>query len=86
VFGQTSRGNPKLLYGGYAYNKDRVSKTSSHWKCAIFTRYRCKARAVTRLIDGVEHFKMNNLVHYHAPNDFASVKTEPEKSADSDND
>jgi hypothetical protein len=70
------------VYGGYAYNKDRESKTSAHWKCAIFTRYRCKARAVTKSINGVEHFKMNNLTHYHAPYDNIKLEVKGEKALD----
>ncbi|KAL1402696.1 hypothetical protein pipiens_005956 [Culex pipiens pipiens] len=65
VFGTTRRGQQKLLYGGHAYTKDRQSAKTCNWKCSLFTRYKCKARAVTREINGIVYVKATNTMHYH---------------------
>uniref|UniRef100_A0A182NKW8 BEN domain-containing protein n=1 Tax=Anopheles dirus TaxID=7168 RepID=A0A182NKW8_9DIPT len=51
TFGKTRRGQLKLLYDGHAYTRDRQSVKTCNWKCSLFTRYRCRARAVTKDID-----------------------------------
>ncbi|XP_062556512.1 modifier of mdg4-like isoform X31 [Armigeres subalbatus] len=65
VFGTTRRGQQKLLYNGHAYTKDRQSAKTCNWKCSLFTRYKCKARAVTREINGIVYVKVTNTLHYH---------------------
>ncbi|EJY57541.1 AAEL017288-PA [Aedes aegypti] len=65
VFGTTRRGQQKLIHNGHAYTKDRQSAKTCNWKCSLFTRYKCKARAVTRDINGVVYVKVTNTLHYH---------------------
>lgn len=65
VFGTTRRGQQKLLHGGHAYTKDRQSSRTCNWKCSLFTRYKCKARAVTREINGIVYVKVTNTLHFH---------------------
>uniref|UniRef100_A0A182QAN2 FLYWCH-type domain-containing protein n=1 Tax=Anopheles farauti TaxID=69004 RepID=A0A182QAN2_9DIPT len=65
TFGKTRRGQLKLLYDGHAYTRDRQSVKTCNWKCSLFTRYRCRARAVTKDIDGMVHMKVTNTAHYH---------------------
>jgi FLYWCH zinc finger domain len=69
VFGYTRRGFQKLVHDGFSYTKDRQSKTSSNWKCSLFTRFKCKARAVTKNIDGEDFVKITNATHYHDRNE-----------------
>ncbi|XP_058170973.1 modifier of mdg4-like isoform X14 [Anopheles ziemanni] len=68
LLGKTRRGQLKLFYGGNAFTRDRKSMKTSNWKCSLFTKYRCRARAVTKEINGVTHVKVTNDVHYH-PNE-----------------
>uniref|UniRef100_A0A182F8L4 FLYWCH-type domain-containing protein n=1 Tax=Anopheles albimanus TaxID=7167 RepID=A0A182F8L4_ANOAL len=65
VFGTTRRGHKKLLHDGHAYTRDRQSVKTCNWKCSLFTRYRCRARAVTKDIEGLIHMKVTNADHYH---------------------
>ncbi|XP_052864896.1 modifier of mdg4-like isoform X29 [Anopheles cruzii] len=65
VFGKTRRGQMKLLYDGHAFTRDRQSVKTCNWKCSLFTRYRCRARAVTKDIAGIIHMKVTNIAHYH---------------------
>lgn len=65
VFGLTRRGCQKLILDGFSYTKDRQSKKTSNWKCAVFSKYRCKARAVSKLMGGMEMVKLKCAVHYH---------------------
>ncbi|XP_052890765.1 modifier of mdg4-like isoform X39 [Anopheles moucheti] len=70
TFGKTRRGQLKLLHDGHAYTRDRQSAKTCNWKCSLFTRYRCRARAVTKDIDGHIHMKVTNTAHYHPKEEY----------------
>lgn len=78
TFGKTRRGQLKLLYDGHAYTRDRQSAKTCNWKCSLFTRYRCRARAVTKDIGGFVHMKVTNTSHYHPKEEYKmKLKKEP---------
>ncbi|XP_058057592.1 modifier of mdg4-like isoform X18 [Anopheles bellator] len=80
VFGKTRRGQMKLLYDGHAFTRDRQSVKTCNWKCSLFTRYRCRARAVTKDIAGVIHMKVTNIAHYHPREEYklsTKIKKDP---------
>ncbi|XP_040156897.1 uncharacterized protein LOC120896665 [Anopheles arabiensis] len=48
-FGVSQRGAKKLIYDRYEYIKDREFPLSTNWRCALFKRYNCRARAITKV-------------------------------------
>uniref|UniRef100_A0A182Y4F6 FLYWCH-type domain-containing protein n=1 Tax=Anopheles stephensi TaxID=30069 RepID=A0A182Y4F6_ANOST len=60
----------KLLHDGHAYTRDRQSAKTCNWKCSLFTRYRCRARAVTKDIGGFVHMKVTNTAHFHPKEEY----------------
>ncbi|XP_058057607.1 modifier of mdg4-like isoform X31 [Anopheles bellator] len=52
----TSRGTQCLVYDGYYFSKNKTADNGSrvNWKCRFYQRLRCKARALTKIIDGCE--------------------------------
>lgn len=54
-----------ILCNGYTFNKERQSARSSHWKCSLSKRYKCKARAIISNKNGVEIVKLSNPIHNH---------------------
>lgn len=65
VFGLTQRGAPKLIHNGYEYVKDRTFNASTNWRCCLFRRNACRARAITKNINGVERLKLTYAEHSH---------------------
>uniref|UniRef100_A0A182URS7 FLYWCH-type domain-containing protein n=1 Tax=Anopheles merus TaxID=30066 RepID=A0A182URS7_ANOME len=54
-FGVSQRGAKKLIYDRYEYIKDREFPLSTNWRCALFKRYNCRARAITKVKNGGYH-------------------------------
>uniref|UniRef100_A0A4Y0APU6 BTB domain-containing protein n=1 Tax=Anopheles funestus TaxID=62324 RepID=A0A4Y0APU6_ANOFN len=81
TFGKTRRGQLKLLHDGHAYTRDRQSAKTCNWKCSLFTRYRCRARAITKEIGGLIHMKVTNTAHYH-PKEEYKLKIKKETAQD----
>lgn len=65
VFGLTQRGAPKLCHNGYEYVKDRTFNTSTNWRCCLFRKLSCRARAITRTINGIRKVKLSQELHTH---------------------
>uniref|UniRef100_A0A182MSS3 FLYWCH-type domain-containing protein n=1 Tax=Anopheles culicifacies TaxID=139723 RepID=A0A182MSS3_9DIPT len=65
----TTRGTQCLVYDGYLYSKNKTFEngTRVNWKCRFYHRLHCKARAQTRLIDGIEYVKVFKNEHSHPP-------------------
>ncbi|XP_035900377.1 modifier of mdg4-like isoform X12 [Anopheles stephensi] len=63
----TTRGTQCLVYDGYLYSKNKTFEngTRVNWKCRFYHRLHCKARAQTRLIDGIEYVKVFRNEHTH---------------------
>lgn len=71
VFGRTKRGAKALLYKGFQYYKYvETSQTTANWRCAYaLTKTRCRARAVTRDVQGVVYVSPIYDGHNHDPGD-----------------
>uniref|UniRef100_A0A182PMY7 FLYWCH-type domain-containing protein n=1 Tax=Anopheles epiroticus TaxID=199890 RepID=A0A182PMY7_9DIPT len=62
-FGVSQRGGKKLIYQGYEYIKDREFMLSINWRCALFKRYNCRARAITKMKNGKTYFGVTRRGH-----------------------
>lgn len=65
TFKVTQRGAPKLCHNGFEYVKDRSFHTTINWRCCLFRRKKCSARAVTRSFDNVQRVKLTHPNHSH---------------------
>lgn len=43
----------------------RTTNETINWRCANFIRFKCKARAITRIIEGREMVKLSRPQHTH---------------------
>lgn len=64
-FSENKRGKRVLSVHGYSYVVNRKNKTSTNWHCYVRNRYKCNARAVTKVIDGFERARITNPLHTH---------------------
>lgn len=64
-FVDTNRGGRKLMYNGYTYTKDRQTSTSCNWRCSLARQSRCRARAITKELDGTEFVRLSGSDHTH---------------------
>lgn len=60
-------GSRALLIDGHKYVKDRETSETINWRCSNFIRYKCRSRAITRTVLGVERVKLTNASHSHQP-------------------
>lgn len=58
-----------LICEGFAFIKDRSSTQRSNWKCSLFKRLKCKARAITQELDGIEYYRLTHSIHTHSRED-----------------
>lgn len=65
LFGKSQRGAQNLIYEGHTFVKDRSYNETINWRCSLFKKERCRARAVTKNIHGCEMMKMTNPTHSH---------------------
>ncbi|XP_037029130.1 modifier of mdg4 isoform X36 [Bradysia coprophila] len=65
AFTTSKHGSRALLINGHKYVKDRKTQETINWRCAFFIRFKCKARAITRIVNGIERVKETNGVHTH---------------------
>lgn len=56
-----------LLFNGYLYSKVCQTNRSTFWRCrqARANAYKCRSRAVTREIDGIQKVKMSQSCGEH---------------------
>ncbi|XP_058057597.1 modifier of mdg4-like isoform X23 [Anopheles bellator] len=73
TFGLSQRGAKKLIFKGYEYVKDRDFPDSTNWRCALFRRRKCRARAITKEVRGVTLVRPSNLPHCHSINDYRKM-------------
>ena len=65
-FIQTNRGGRKLLYQGFSFTQNRKFSTGIiSWKCTKYKKWKCFARAVTRIVDDIEYIKISKPTHSH---------------------
>ncbi|XP_049532481.1 modifier of mdg4-like isoform X18 [Anopheles darlingi] len=69
-FGISQRGARKLIYQGFQYVKDRDFPDSTNWRCALFKRHKCRARAITKYVNGVVCVRPSNFKHNHPVDDY----------------
>ncbi|XP_052864887.1 modifier of mdg4-like isoform X21 [Anopheles cruzii] len=74
TFGLSQRGAKKLIYRGYEYVKDRDFPDSTNWRCALFRRRKCRARAITKQVRGVTLVRPSNFPHCHSVNDYRKMQ------------
>lgn len=70
AFTTSKHGSRALLINGHKYVKDRKTQETINWRCAFFIRFKCKARAITRVVNGIERVKETNGVHTHEMHKF----------------
>lgn len=75
TFESSKRGNTHLIYGGYKFIKDKTFAKSTNWRCAYVCkgRYKCKARAITKMINDSEKVRLTNAVHTHNSDEFVKL-------------
>lgn len=66
-FAQFQRNGKRLVHNGYFYLKNSDSNDRTFWLCSRFQKFKCKARAITRVIDGYEMVKIRSTPHSHPP-------------------
>lgn len=54
-----------LIHEGHTYVKDRQFLETTNWRCSLFKKLKCRARAVTKDINGLELVKFTNPTHSH---------------------
>lgn len=64
-FIRSKHGSRSLIVNGAKFVKDRQTNETINWRCSNFIRCKCKARAITRVIDGREMVKLSKPVHSH---------------------
>lgn len=66
-FQQNGKSDRQLFHNGYFDNKNSGSHQRTFWLCSKYKKFRCKARAVTCVIDGYEMVKIRSTPHSHPP-------------------
>lgn len=64
----------RLLFGGNKFYCDRDRNGYQYWRCSLVSKYNCKARMVTRLINGYNMLKVTNAKHCHRLQDLRKKK------------
>lgn len=64
-FVRSKHGSRSLIVNGAKFVKDRKTNETINWRCANFIRYKCKARAISRVVDGREMVKLSQAQHTH---------------------
>lgn len=64
-FIRSKHGSRSLVVNGAKFVKDRTTNETINWRCANFIRFKCKARAITREIEGREMVKLSQPQHTH---------------------
>ncbi|XP_058451147.1 modifier of mdg4-like isoform X20 [Malaya genurostris] len=63
----SSRGTQCLVYDGYYFSKNKTNDggVRVNWKCRYYQRLKCRARALTKTINGNDYVKVSNAEHSH---------------------
>ena len=64
-FVNSRHGARALILNGHKFVKDRQTNGTINWRCSYFIRFKCKSRAITKVIDGSEKVKITNGLHSH---------------------
>lgn len=60
-------GSRALMVDGHKYVKDRETTETINWRCSNFIRFKCRSRAITRTVQGVDRVRVTNGTHSHQP-------------------
>lgn len=58
-------GTTSLIHSQHKFIRDRIDNDRSYWRCRHSFKYNCKARVVTKLVNGYEMLKVRNAEHNH---------------------
>lgn len=58
-------GATSLVHSNFKFIRDRVDTDRSYWRCRHSFKYNCKARVVTKMVNGYEMVKIRNAEHNH---------------------
>lgn len=75
-FIRSKHGSRSLIVNGAKFVKDRTTNETINWRCSNFIRFKCKARAITRFINGREMVKLSRPTHTHIIDGGAVPKVE----------
>lgn len=64
-----------LIYDGFTFFKDHYRSKSCNWKCSMSNKTRCRARAITQIIEDVEMVKVTFQAHNHPVKKMLNSKT-----------
>lgn len=67
-FVRGSKGNPKLIIGGFSYFKNNCNTDRTYWLCSRNRKNKCNARIITKA--STSEVMLKNQVHNHEPNFF----------------
>ncbi|KXJ74244.1 hypothetical protein RP20_CCG014103 [Aedes albopictus] len=56
-----------LLHENYSYVREKQKQSTTNWKCSWHVKFRCKARAVTKEIEGQHFVRITCGFHTHPP-------------------
>lgn len=59
-------GRFKLLKNGFTYVKLKEINGQKSWRCARYKRFKCKAKATTRIINSIEMVKEYGIHNHEA--------------------
>lgn len=69
-FVRGSKGNLKMLLGGYAYFKNNCNTDRTYWLCSRNRKIKCGARIITRA--STSEVMLKNQMHNHEPEYFGN--------------
>lgn len=72
-FESSQRGSCVLIYDGRRFTRDGKFTETTNWRCCYF-RDKCRARAITREIDGVPRVRVTYAQHTCVPKRVKTVK------------
>lgn len=78
-FEQSQRGSTVLYYDGYRFTRDGQFANSTNWRCCYF-RDKCRARAITKEINGEVRVRITNPTHTCTPKRKRKVKVDTTKT------
>jgi hypothetical protein len=65
TFGESQRKQRVLVYRGFSYIRNGEFLGSVNWRCSSYRTKKCKAKAVTKKINGLEYVKPTYEEHNH---------------------
>lgn len=67
---ETVCGRTYLIHDDHRFSKRFSKNGRTYWRCTVFNRFKCRARVVSKKINGWEMANINCGAHSHPPYDF----------------